>query len=414
MVIETFKTFLDTVVQFYSRYPTISRRDDLCAYQRTQNRNFPILFFTFTVGVVVMQVLGDLFMLLERIAYHKVMHIVLQQSTLDIILFVLVHYVARVGRWANLTENRKNDVVQSSARLRFLICGLIPASVLAMCPLFLADSENITESCGINWLLFTVAQLHLSAWSIGGLAYRIAVMGVYNVGFCYFAMRRCCFTILIPLRITVPTGLAAILIVGLDVFLKQNFLLKRGMKKQRNMYQNFMEQIQDPVLIMSRSELLFRNRAAGELGISDTNYAEKLLALTSSYGKSLLAEVSDTFEGQEDAPPPGSPKVVQQDRYQFEAAAGLPGRVVMKVSIIESAGLIAVGEKTVSVVMHDITVELERQAKKSEDKYKNMLLFSLSHELKTPLNIFQGFLGESKKYMHTEETKTLRREAKGA
>ncbi len=102
-------------------------------------------------------------------------------------------------------------------------------------------------------------------------------------------------------------------------------------------------------------------------------------------------------------------------------------RRVMKAALIDSADLDIAEDsnsksatkvcckKTVSLVLHDITEELEREGKKAESKYKNMLLFSLSHELKTPLNIFQGFLAESKRFSQSgEHLKALFLEAKGA
>ena len=98
-------------------------------------------------------------------------------------------------------------------------------------------------------------------------------------------------------------------------------------------------------------------------------------------------------------------------RYYYHPPGNVQSKVMMA-SIIETNFISK--QKTVSLILHDITDELVKEEKKAEKKYNNMILFSLSHELKTPLNVFKGFLRNLRRSGVTEDLSELLRNAKGA
>ncbi len=239
MVIASIKYCFASFHMACKTYPTFIRSDDLCAYNRMQNKRFPNFFVTFTFGTILLQVIGDSLVVLKGYAAGKFLQLMAIQAALDALLLFALYYIANTSHEAACPRNKGNVAAQSSIRNKFMACGFIPAVFFMITPLGLPDSDLLIEGCEVNWLVFFISELYLSAWAIGELPYKIAVITAFNVGYCVCAVMRGCFTSLIVMRLVLPIAVSAVFIVGLDMSLKQNFLLKHGMKRQRNMYQNF-------------------------------------------------------------------------------------------------------------------------------------------------------------------------------
>ncbi len=446
MKTEGFGSLLAVICNFYVTYPSLTLPAELCAYYKMQNKGFPVFLLMFVAGIVLIQVAMDLVLILEGLTFYEIRFLVLYQTCSDLILLSACRYMFYAIRSLRDPQSKHDFALNSAIRTRFLLCGLIPTAIYMISPLFIVRSFRLCEISEVSWTVFLVSQLNFAAWSIGGVWYKVGLMAGFNIVCCGLTCLRGCFTSLIIVRCLAPVAISAILFVVLDKYTKEKFLLKRALKLQRNLYQNFLEQIQDPVLILAGDRLLFHNRAAvSRLGICQDNFRGRCSRLRSQTGASLDEEIRLRLGGHitENA----APRIVRQERYYmdqcprrkeseeevktsdtFSSAAkdsllhppGPTQRRVLEVSVVESAEM-AVSEsasrgpgRAVSVLLHDITDELRMHEKRVESKYKNMLLFSLSHELKTPLNIFQAFLNESKKLVVTEEMKQLFRQAKGA
>ncbi len=400
-------SFVATLLDLYRKYPTIKNVADRLKYERTQSKHFPFILLIFATGLMTMQIVGVIAITVEKAALPGLSAILMQIVVIDLLMLILGLYIYRLQ---GELRSKPSPAVRSQIYRKFTICGFFPTMLFILSPLSIPKTHAFAEVSDINRLFFTVAQLHFSTWACGSMACKFSFMTLFNLGYNVLAVLTGGSTILIGLRIAVPIGVCGAFILAMDAYMKQNFLLKLAMRRQKDMYQNFLEETQDPVVILNRSRLLLLNKAAADsvLKITRENYAEKFTSLRLDSIWTLQDVVRESLSNSSSR----DGNKIRQDQYYMESES--KKKTVLKVSVLESADPMSPGERTVSVMLHDITQELKRQEKKDQEKYKKMILFSLSHELRTPLNIFQGFLVESKKFIHTEDMNMIRREAKGA
>ncbi len=431
------RQILAGVANLYLTYPTISLPSEQCAYYRTQNKRFRLVFLCFLLGLFLVQISANIALVLDETSFPSMLFIMLHQGIVDLLFLAISAYVFRLGA---VTRAAKKDdfATQESVWNRYTICGMAPTGLLMATPFFAAThySQTYIEIC---WTLCCLLQIQLAAWNVGRVLYKIVMVFVFSVGYCYASYSLGMLKELILLRMTIPVAMAITYILVLDRHNKQNFLLKHALKRQRDVYQHFFQQLQDPLLIIGPATLVFQNSsAAALLGTTKFNYYTRLREFVTSQGWSLEDHVRARLDTAEDGGEPDS-GTTQQERYEWSSAGSggmrsfrqdeSPGKRVMRVTIIESSELSTAGierkecakgvasgtKKSVVLIIHDITDELLREEKRAEDKYKNMLLFSLSHELKTPLNIFQIFMTEAKKIIpRTDPIYDLFTETRGA
>jgi len=126
---------------------------------------------------------------------------------------------------------------------------------------------------------------------------------------------------------------------------------------------------------------------------------------TSQIGKMLAQVIKERLEKSE----PGLGPAKQEKYYCKES---LDTDKIYFVTIVGSDFLSR--EKTVSLILCDITLELAQEDKRIENRFKNMMLYSLSPELRTPLNILQDALKLSKNMIITPDEKERYESGKGA
>ncbi len=417
------------ISQFYVTYPRINRPRELYAYCRAQNKSFQSFFLMFVIGMVIAHLVTTLALLLDGFGTRLISISLLIVIPFDSMLFLLFVFVLHIGQAAS-TAKKEDLVAQERVRTRFMICGFIPTCMFIVGSMGVLEIRDKYAESSVVWLFYTTFQILISSWNIGGITYKLSTFIVFNLGFCYVSYLNDYFNDYFALRLLLPTVIAVLGVIFVDRYTKENFLLRLAVKHQRNMYQNFFQQIQDPVMIFNSKELIFQNRAAlARIGTNKANYYDRLREFVSSrgwtledYAKAWLDEEVSEFMG----------TAAHQEIYQwYRGGAHESDKRVVKVTLIESTDIRAGGDsngsgnkaskfanRAVSLFMHDITEELQNEEKKAQGKFKNMLLFSLSHELKTPLNIFQRFLAESKQLLkHNHDYDSLKdahTEARGA
>ncbi|MDR3548383.1 MAG: response regulator [Candidatus Pacebacteria bacterium] len=435
-----FSEFAKRVREYKDSYPVISQTDETRSYYKWQNRSFPMNFLMLTVSMVVHSIVCSLMLALDNATLMDILMAILDQMIIALVVYIVACYMLCLRQSACTPENKKSFAAQNSIRNRIALAGLLPSIILTITPLFQPKSDKPEEVCSIGWIITLIIQLHACTWISGGALYHATLMFAFNAAYCTFSVWKGYFTALISTRLMVPVGLSAMFFIVLDRSNKENFVLKRALKQQKKMYQKFLQQMQDPVLMYSQeSKLLFHNRAAkdwitsisGESEIvtntGTVNHFNSLGHIVSPSRKatlevdikhrlSLLPEAVQSVSRERYYSYP-NPKRTQEELKRREEE--LPRihvkdcRRVLDVTLIESTTFSG-SQKTVSLILHDATEELQKEEKKAEEKYKNMLLFSLSHELKTPLNVFQGFLDASKSWIRTEQMRNMLRDAKGA
>ncbi len=432
-IIECARSLSATLRGLYDTYPTITGKSEISACYIMENRSFPQFFNMFFFSILITEAVTDIVLPFDHITLREYISVVLHHCLLDLILISVRYYVLRLGRTLESEVGKHDAELQMQVRRRFLVCGAVPTLFLMLTPL--AITSNTIEVGGIYWLICTLPQIHSCAWAIGSIWYKVGLTALFHVVYCNLSFLNGYFTVYLLYRVVIPVGLSAIIYIALDKYVKLNFILKRALKQQMNMYQKFFKHFQDPVLIIDHKRLLYHNRAAEtQLGILEENYLSKLQHMKSASGGGRLDEtILARLAGK------GDPQSSSEELYYLEDGAdssssveakeqerivvGLPDstpkkKPVMRVSITETPDVVAsksgARNKTLYLSLQDITQQQAKESKLAEEKYKSMLLFSLSHELKTPLNIFQGFLVESRKFAKTEEMKDLARGAKGA
>ncbi len=425
------RSMMALLVEQYNAYPVVTGPVETCAYYKAQNKRFRIFFLGFSLGMVFVDAISDVALIAEG-KFHYLLYVLLHQATLGSVLILLSVYVFRTGQQV-ITAKKGDLEAQARIRRRFMVCGFAPTCLFVVTPLAsLAAAE--ARQAEICYMLFSILQVQLAAWNIGSISYKFFIVATFSFGYNYIAFSTGAFNEFVVQRLVLPIALSATSIVLLDKYIKENFLLKRALRNQRDMYQQFFQQIQDPVLIFSPAGLLFQNSAAeAQLGTTHSRYYDRLRNFVGSRGWSLEDHVRSLLE--DDSGTGSTHGTMHQERFEWIGgdvwvSDGKKARRTVKVTLIESPDLCGSIEtarqggkegtsckpkKYVTLVVHDITEELQREEKRAEDKYKNMLLFSLSHELKTPLNIFQRFLSESKKLISAgPASHDLYLEAKGA
>ncbi len=365
--VSSLKLFLRSNYEFYMRYPSISQPDELRVYYRMQNKSFPGYFFMFAAAVMCVQTFSSIVSIFEGMPLLVVVRMFTRHITIDIILLLISHYIARVSLSANLPENKRDDVFQARVRTKYLICALIPTVVFTLSPFTFSRSGAMFGNNDIAWMHYILAQLYVSTWSIASLTCKISATAVFSIGYCLSSWYMGAFRQLLITRATLPIAMVALCIIALDSYMKQNFLLRRDKKRQKRMYQHFMSQMQDPILIFNGPRLAFRNRAARDMmGVTAENYATRLRQLRTAHNWTLEDVVREVVGDSREVL-----SGVKIERYYLDSA--IKKRRTMQVTITESVGVAVTGEKTTSVVLHDISEELEAQERKDEEKYKNMM-----------------------------------------
>jgi signal transduction histidine kinase/CheY-like chemotaxis protein len=168
--------------------------------------------------------------------------------------------------------------------------------------------------------------------------------------------------------------------------LRNNFQLRFENKKQKTMYQQFLQALHDPVLIFSRIEgTLFQNNALIE-SVGDcygATFYENICPVTSTDGRSLLEFIDQLSYGNDNSQ--------LLDKEFTHNSKLIPNSTkTFSVSLI-SAGFFQ-QKNTVAVLMKDITAKMELEKAKMAESFKNSMLCTFSHELRTPLNGIVGML----------------------
>ncbi len=432
-----FSGIAEGVREYYNTYPSITRPEEKRAYYKSQNLSFPREFLACSVSLLVYFVVCNFMYILDGISVFGLLFGILNEIFDFSITYMVSRYMFYLRDQVCLPGNRKSISAQRGISIKISVAGLLPAFMFTITPIFQPKGGPSQEVCSVGWIISTIMQMHACTWVTGGAVYHAAITLVFNTLLCTIAYSRGFFTVMQFSRIVTPIVMLSMYFISLDRSNKENFVLKRSIKQQKKMYHKFLLQMQDPVLIYNQeSKLLFQNNAANDwvapfAGEPDTlgtpNPFVCLSRVISPRRRDTLdvdikRRLSQRIEDVQSVSRERYYSFPEQERAEeelkrpdedFLRTQVNDTRRVLDITVIEST-TISESEKTISLIIHDATEDLEKEQKKAEEKYKNMLLFSLSHELKTPLNIFQGFLDASKNWITTDYMRNMLKDAKGA
>ncbi|MDR3547416.1 MAG: response regulator [Candidatus Pacebacteria bacterium] len=403
-----FNPILSPLHAFFASYPRIVDEPTLCAYYRRCNKHAALSFFMFIVCCAAVQVVRFIqtFIGSEPWAYCRKMLTI--WFFMDIIFVIGVFGYYHVYRVAKTQKG--NMARQVGARRLLHIYALVPTLVFSQFPAVLPHMGNVTELAALIWTTFCILQIQLGLWFVDGLAYKIGYMAVFNALFCRSAVQWGFFDSFNVSKFTFPVVFSLSFFVFFDRQNKLTFLLKQSIKKQKNMYERHLENVQDPVVIFCRDALLFGNKAAREkIATTLPELMDKADYIVSEHGESLSQEIKQILSA-----PDLHPDTVTKKKYFMSDANSELIACSRTLSITTAESQSSTDRKLLSLAFHDVTEELHQAQTRAEEKFKNMMLFSLSHELRTPLNIFQAFLAGFKKHATSPEDLAMYKNAKGA
>eukprot|EP01022_Parablepharisma_sp_SALTPOND_P020679 TRINITY_DN3835_c0_g1_i6.p2 TRINITY_DN3835_c0_g1~~TRINITY_DN3835_c0_g1_i6.p2 ORF type:complete len:496 (-),score=32.23 TRINITY_DN3835_c0_g1_i6:2258-3523(-) len=394
---------------FYS-YPRIKTRSSLCAYYRKRNQNIPVMYLLYTVGVLFMEVTR---IILSFLAQSSPILLVLRMvpafAGFDLLHLATAYYAFKLRRRSGEKLHRENFEFQRTIWLKMNICAVVTFISIQLLILPVIFSDDFDEPLELTWLVTFILQLYGCVWFVEGIIWKIGQIAVYNAIFCILAARHKDFQEALLSKIIIPVIFSVAFLVAHDRSVKMNFILKRMLKEQKLLYKKFLQGLQDPVLIIDKEKLLFHNETATHsLGSTIEQFYQKAKDIVSeTNGETLEMLVKNRLLNSEI-----SPQTFDRGRYIVRPEDGHKKPRTLSVSLIEASFFSR--EKTVSLVLRDVTAEILQEEERLEEKYRNMMLFSLSHELRTPLNILQIAMKLAKNAVKTKEQREHYESGKGA
>jgi len=401
-------------MDFYQNYPVVEGDSDICAYLRKQNASLLSKNITFTISfsVTLFEKFIESFLrtgsIIECIKdeFFKFTHAFIKTAT----LLYSIQFKSQIK--SNTCSH--NVEVQKSIRKSLQICTIsrIISNLIMSYDCIYGDPERGASVC-FGWIMGFIDSLITGLWFIDAPYVKILVLFGYNMFYCILSRTvHSEFEREIIPKIFVPCILLSILTISYDMSVKSNFILRRQVKEQKIVYEKFLERIKDPVVICDNKNLIFSNTSAkSSLKLTDDSFLEKLNKFKSKSMKPLSEELREKLTGNI-----CSLNAVSETKYylypnQHTTDSTRPKKVYM-VTIVESDFFSRC--KTVSLIIRDITLELEQEEKRFEDRLRNMMLYSLAHELRTPLNFLQDVLYLAKSTEIVKENRDRYENGKGA
>eukprot|EP01022_Parablepharisma_sp_SALTPOND_P022978 TRINITY_DN472_c0_g1_i4.p1 TRINITY_DN472_c0_g1~~TRINITY_DN472_c0_g1_i4.p1 ORF type:complete len:775 (-),score=65.90 TRINITY_DN472_c0_g1_i4:165-2489(-) len=406
-----FRKVKKRISNFYYHYPCITGRSALCSYYRKQNKTIPTAHLLLSLSLILTAIFRIVQLAFLNVSFwHGITHGSPEVLIAGIINLLTTVYLYWQQQIALRNENRENFDIQYAVRSKMVVCPLIRliAGVIMWTKVAYGKDDM---PISLFWLMSFLTALFSSAWHIDNVMVKIGHALLCNAVYCIMAAikyqehRESLIG-----RILAPVILAAVFIVMHDRSVKANFILKRLLKEQKSVYEKFLQKLQDPVLIVDKSSVIFSNEVArSSLGIATESFYHKAGYIISSTGVSLEDHLKERL-----CRPEVSQEPIKQEKYFMheEESDKVECQRTLMVTIIESGFFSR--EKTIALILRDITVELLQEEKRLEDRFKNMMLYSLSHELRTPLNILQDALNLAKKMRLDKEDKSRYQSGKGA
>ena len=167
---------------------------------------------------------------------------------------------------------------------------------------------------------------------------------------------------------------------------KKNYELRRSIYNKEYLYRQFMNSMQDAVVIISMKdlEIVYQNEESkrGFLGLTSENYTDQCRKITRlANNKTLLEDVQNaslkrnTLESYFD----------NEFQYIYSEDTKLLNITLLGAELFG-------GENKFALIIKDVTEKMRSQEQRIGDKYKNQIFNSLSHEIRTPLNGIVGML----------------------
>jgi len=401
------------MIEFHKSYPEVRGNPNICSYLRKQNDSVYMKHAIFTVGFS-MELFGRF---AEKMAQTGSII-----ETLKIDAFFYLHALLRIAALIyasqfkaqiKSTSCRHNIEAQRSIRLKLHVCTIsrIISNSLLACD-FLYGKFEADSNVSFAWVMGLLDTLITVLWFIDTPYMKIVILFGHNANYCLLGSTKYLqFKVRLMEKIIIPCMLLSILVIAYDMSVKSNFILRRHVKEQKIVIEKFLEKVQDPIMIYDKTHLIFGNNSAKtKFGLTYDLCLEKLDKLKSNSMKSLNEELKERLSGNECNLEATEVKFFLYENKETVDVAK-PEKVFM-VTIVESEFFARC--KTVSLILRDITLEIEQEEKRFEDRLRNMMLYSLAHELRTPLNFLLDVFDLAKPSNISKENKERFDNCKGA
>lgn len=407
---KAFSTLVQSIIRFVATYPVIKTQEDLYAYYRKHNVSGAYSMIFFSLCCFTIQCIRIFIFMFESSSREALYTILSYFGVVDTFLltgiFTSLYMLPRL-----LSKNEERNIsyqIIISRVLKIFGAFLIIAEVIT-CKAVL-NEENAKLLVKAHWMVIFLCQVQLLTQVTDGLIYQFIMQAIYNFVVIPMGNSQAYLSFKIIEREIITLLFAFAIFVSIDKHKKTTFMLEKTQKEQKKIYEQFMKKMQNPVIILDKDSVIISNECSREkLGITPENFGHKASFIVSSKGETLYKYVDSIFKSKG----PVTDMVKNEKFYMHnEDSDYITCNAIFQVTIICSTYFSR--SQTVSILLRDVTEELMHEQKSIEDKYKNILLYSLSHELRTSLNILHDFLSYIKGYLTENDPIDKLAIAKGA
>ena len=211
------------------------------------------------------------------------------------------------------------------------------------------------------------------------------------------------------LRLVVVFGLVTIFIYRFLKEGKENFLLRYRLKQSNELLYKFINSMSDNVIICSKNGIQYQNPYSklGILAFDQSNYLQKCERIVNAANPdSTLLDIVWKYLEHQKLNHGGSMMdneidLCKDQEYIYNPDINIV--ILLNITLIKCGNID--GIPSVAIILKDITEKRRAEEQAIEEKYKNKILNSFSHEVRTPLNSIIGMISITKERISDKESK---------
>ena len=210
-------------------------------------------------------------------------------------------------------------------------------------------------------------------------------------------------------RLGIVFGLVAIFVYRFLKEGKENFLLRYRLKQSNELLYKFINSMRDNVIICSKNGIQYQNPYSkfGILAFDQSNYLQKCERIVNiANPDSTLLDIVWKYLEYKKLNQNASMMQNDIDLYKDQEYIYKPDNnivILLKITLIESGNID--GIPSIAIILKDITEKRRAKEQAIEEKYRNKILNSFSHEVRTPLNSIIGMISITKERISDKESK---------
>lgn len=176
---------------------------------------------------------------------------------------------------------------------------------------------------------------------------------------------------------------------------RYQFTLRKKLSDQERFYHSFVDSMPFPIIFGSKIKgVIFQNNASklAPFSFNPSNFSQKAEELLNYNKQSLRDCLDEAHDKIYNCQGSISEKICENE---FNSTSK-ESKKKLRFNITLFATNFFEGEHAIALLFNDVSAQKELEEERVAEKYKNMLICSFSHEMRTPINILIGTLKKTK------------------